>query len=900
LSRIAHQIQQQLAQGGTLIAPSPQRALALRVAFETAQIEQGRCAWRTPDVIGYRTWLERETARAVDAGVLQRAPLKAAEEWAVWRAATSSAAASIGVPLREHLPESLRRAARLLGDWRIPPAVLDRGDSAEAALLARALAEVAARTRAARALASHDFAPALEPWNPRAALTFAGFSEVTAARARLVAAWSARAISIRTERAQGPPGEAGAVAAGEAGEELELAARWACARLAAAPAARLLVIVPDLASRRAEVVRGFQEALDSSGLANRDPERPAWMLETGAPLSEHALVRHALLGLRLLAGTLDFEDCGAWLRAAFWSAPAPTLRARIEAWLRTRAVGVDLSAAELVSALGHAAASLAAPAATLREALSAAERALAPLDEPASHREWSRRFAAALAALGWPGGRALTSAEQQARERFDETLGDLACAGPHLGAATARDALRTLESLTARTAFAPASGDVPITLSPALADPIARYTGIWVTGLHADAWPPRVHSDPYVPLEAQARAGVPRITPQQALRGAAELLETWRCRTDELIVSSPLRSGEEELLASPLLAALPPRASLPGRERHEPLARWMRASRRMEALDDSRGNPWPRLRALPSGSRSLDYQSRCPFRAYTELRLACVPLESPHPGIDSRERGRFLHRALELLWRRLGDSRALRAASDPSLAALIEACVAEAAASALAAPSRHAPPPAQRRERARAVRLLRELAALELRRPEFRVTALEQECTLELGGARLELRIDRIDELEERGNVLLDYKTGRPSAPGWLSERIVDPQLIAYLLAVPGAVVALATVQLCDGAVRYRGLSDRPERLPQLEALERARGGGGAQSAAATVAGGEGPDPRAWRAQIDRWREQLTSLARAFLAGEAAVDPAENACRVCHLQTLCRIGQSIEPQELTP
>ena len=44
-----------------------------------------------------------------------------------------------------------------------------------------------------------------------------------------------------------------------------------------------------------------------------------------------------------------------------------------------------------------------------------------------------------------------------------------------------------------------------------------------------------------------------------------------------------------------------------------------------------------------------------------------------------------------------------------------------------------------------------------------------------------------------------------------------------------------------------------------------------------------------WPGLTQLWRRWLTSLAEAFHAGEAAVDPRNaEACRYCHLTTLCR------------
>ncbi len=55
----------------------------------------------------------------------------------------------------------------------------------------------------------------------------------------------------------------------------------------------------------------------------------------------------------------------------------------------------------------------------------------------------------------------------------------------------------------------------------------------------------------------------------------------------------------------------------------------------------------------------LQLQALCPFKAVAELRLGAVAVPEPVPGLDRFERGQLLHRALELVFAQLKDSREL-------------------------------------------------------------------------------------------------------------------------------------------------------------------------------------------------------------------------------------------------
>ena len=113
-----------------------------------------------------------------------------------------------------------------------------------------------------------------------------------------------------------------------------------------------------------------------------------------------------------------------------------------------------------------------------------------------------------------------------------------------------------------------------------------------------------------------------------------------------------------------------------------------------------------------------------------------------------------------------------------------------------------------------------------------------------------------------RGARLQERTAGEP--PDWYGERPTHPQLLAYLAALGADVVALATVNLTAREVRFSGVAATGDVLPRGEGNpggDRCSGRG-----LARTAGG-------WVALVER-------LIRAFLAGEARVDPAPGALRL--------------------
>jgi RecB family exonuclease len=302
----------------------------------------------------------------------------------------------------------------------------------------------------------------------------------------------------------------------------------------------------------------------------------------------------------------------------------------------------------------------------------------------------------------------------------------------------------------------------------------------------------------------------------------------------------------------------------------------LRVATALEELVDEQGPPWSVTLPVPGGSRALELQNECAFRAFAELRLGARPLEEPARGVDPRLRGQLLHRALEKLWQSLRGSVGLAAHDESALALLIEVRVREAARELFAGAAAQSGPRVSEREVRRAIRLIAELCELERDRAPFTVNAMELARRLDVHGAALDVRLDRLDELEDGTLVILDYKSGRSVAQRWQEEPLSHPQLLAYLLAVTGEVAALATTHVARAGVEFRGIATREGLLPKVGTGTRGR---------------PSWPPGAWSQQLESWRSVGRRLIDEFVAGDAAVEPAPNACAICHLHAFCRIAE---------
>ena len=868
--RLPTELTEHLQRGGTLIVPARQRARAVQLAYAAAQLARGRTSWASADVLSLAGWLRRETERAASAapGEWPRL-LSAAEEWYLWREASAAAAGGLELLDAQRLGESLRRACAIAADYGM--ALRELSTDAEVTLAARAQRLFSARCQDLGAATAAQLTARLvervqgtpeAPW-------LRGFESVPPPLRALAAGGAA-----------GPRTQARVHRAVTAGDELTAIAGWCQGLVQAAPDARVLVMLPGAAGPRERLAALIREALDPASVL--DPQRRPRALagiEGGLPLSEAPLIAHALLSLRILSGEpVEFAQVAAWLRTPHWYSPAAAARAALVLLWREQPVAT-LDVRDLIGALQLAPPRLGAAARDLSARLSQAQAALA--GPAANARTWAERSRAALSALGLAAGGQADSEAQQTLMRWHELLeefGDLSACVPRLVTA---QAIALLREFAGGSLFRPADEDPVVTISASLADPVVVYDGIWVAGLSAQVLPQPVQPDPFLPLSAQLAAGVPAASGAGRAAQAQALLGSWRAGSQGLVLSVPARAQDLELLPSPLLAGLPELAGVP-------LHRWLASSLHRggltEALADARGDAWDVADAVPGGTRAVTLQSACPFRAYAELRLGSLPPQGAEPGIAPDQRGILLHGALQILWERLKDSHTLAGLAPAALDARIRESVAQAARAMLALKAgrrrrgRRAAegqfdlfvqlPALLERECRRAERLILRLCTLELTRPPFTVAGTEQSADLVVAGARLRMRLDRVDVLAE-GRAILDYKSGKAGTPDWYGERPGQAQLLAYLAALGADVVALATVHVTTRKVHFSGVAAQEGLLPKIR---------GPRAGAAD-----------WPQQQQQWRALIERLIRDFVAGEARVDPAPKACRYCHVIDICRI-----------
>ena len=491
--------------------------------------------------------------------------------------------------------------------------------------------------------------------------------------------------------------------------------------------------------------------------------------------------------------------------------------------------------------------------------------------------EWATVFAGQLAALGWPGERSLDPMEHQQLQHWQEVLDSLAGLDPISGQCEVTVALAQLAQLAWQYPFHARTGESPVQILGLLEAAGMLFDHLWIMQMDNLSWPLPPDPNPLIPIRQQVELRMPGAavegelqfarTMTQRLVGAAGqvLFSHSRFRDDVALRPSPLIEEYAAVTVEqlPLIAAV---------DYYQELQQ----TAAMVNEIDRQGPALTGPAAVRGGTQILKDQAACPFRAYARHRLRARALEQAQPGISPAEHGKLLHRALEILWRRLGNQQALLRLSAAALNAMITAAITESFF--LITADRKPGKRLQDLESQRLQALIQSWLELEKQRQPFTVAINESERDLALAGLPLHVRYDRVDELADGGLFVIDYKTGQPDIADWIGTRPEEPQVPIYCIANEQRITGAAFGVLNVREIAFKGIGTNAAIAPGIVIPEAT----------------DYPDlPGNWRDLMRYWRGVLEALARDFMAGAAAVEPKSvtTSCRYCDLPALCRIGE---------
>ncbi|WP_419806985.1 PD-(D/E)XK nuclease family protein [Terriglobus sp.] len=672
-------------------------------------------------------------------------------------------------------------------------------------------------------------------------------------------------------------------------DELQALTEHLAQALAAPERPSIAVVVPDLSSARDRIDRTLREHLhSSSGIALPDERRPLWEFSTGRPLAATGVIADALHLLTWTTRELEGGEISLLLRSPHleWPVDADTAASLDAALLRRhpdlRGTWSPRSAASILHK----------PSPTLAAALLQRTKIWPGLHQgTGSFTGFAERARHILGDFGWFRSGQRTSSEFQAVTRFENLLDGLAALDLIPGEPLSwSDFIHRLTAAARATRFAPENTGAPIQFLTPDESTGVESGDLWVVHAGEDQWNSRATQHPLLPAHLQRRHGMPGTDPaldQSRFREQVERIARI-APTATFSYAHACEAGEQR----PATAA----SSLPGLQFREadPAGTLERvhASADLQVFQDGALVPLTLgddLSPISGGVSTLQSQAACAFRAFAERRLGSATLDTRDLGMDARDRGSLLHTALQIFWGETQDSKTLhRLIAEEKLTPAVQRAV-DLALRTHRDPSDRWSEAYLQIQRIRLESLLDRWLRKEAERPPFRIASLEREMTVTVGGLPLTVRVDRIDEVTlpdgTRAHVIIDYKTGLPSANKWEGDRPEEPQLPLYATSAmpqlgnpggednaPVGAIAFAVIRAGD---KLEFVS-APRKSAWLSSE--------AKASTATL-----------DAELESWRQTLQSLAEDFAAGTATVGPKEYpaTCRFCDQRLLCRLNPAL-------
>ena len=713
---------------------------------------------------------------------------------------------------------------------------------------------------------------------------FVGFDRWTPAQEAFVERISDQGAHVTVRPAAPVEGtlDAHVVECNDFDAELETAARWAAQRLQERPDERLALIVPELARDRGKVRRVLDRVLvpGAAFTGGPAPESTAYELAAARPLLERPVVSAALDWLAACISPPELSAASALLRGAHDGAAGDEAYARAELDVTLRKAGVPQAGLDYLAreARAHGCPGTAA----LLQAAAARAGTWTASRLPS---QWAPEFFELLSAVGWPGP-GPSSAEHQAVQRLQSLLGEFGASDDVAGPLRASVALAHLRDLAAVTAFEPQEIAAPLLVIDPDTALGMHFDAIWVCGLDAARWPSPANPDPFLPREWQARQGVPGATAELSEQQARRTLQRLLASAATALCSVPRFEDEAPLLSSALVADLPRLAAVPLWRGTQASSAQFEARPALDSLIDGSLPAFAPHEVVKGGTRLLELQGACPFRAAVELRLGGVELEHPAAGIAATERGKLAHAVLQAFWDKVREQSALLSMTADQRVANVRTHVQSVLAPLRATADEVGARLLDLEARWLEARVL-ELLQQDAERAPFTVEFVEDPRVIDVGGVQTRIVLDRVDRLADGTFAVIDYKTGASAKPAaWMGERPELPQLPLYVRAIgQDQVSAVAFGVVSTGSTEYRGFARDGTVFPQLKPFD------------ATKAPFK--EYASWGDLLLAWSRRLESLAQEHAQGDARLAPnPAKACRYCHLSGVCRSAQALlEPEE---
>ena len=461
------------------------------------------------------------------------------------------------------------------------------------------------------------------------------------------------------------------------------------------------------------------------------------------------------------------------------------------------------------------------------------------------------QFNKVLQLWGFATNRTLSSVEYQLFNKYLETsLGLNKISQLDIKVST-KDAISELRNILSNVIFQAQSSKTQIQVLGALEADGLHFDYAWVMGITNNFLPAKLNSPRFIPFSISSEHQIPNSNYELIAEDGENTISNLKSIAREVIFSYAKIHRDEEQLPSPLIKF--DKSVEIGVDHNTTLLD-------MNSTEDSITTRIENTQ-INSGIKTLKDQISCPFKGFVN-RLNIETFDLQHIGIDKREQGKIIHRALQYIYEDISSQEQLLQISNADLNQLIDSKI----NAAIACFSNSG---FKKIEKIRAKKVILKFIEEDKIRDGFKVVSTEQSVEVSIAGLSFITRLDRLDEMQNGDKIVFDYKTGKTSISNWCAETIKDPQLPVY--AITNKTEGAAFIELSARKISFKGISKDKNSLPpqsnrKSSCIE-------------------------WGDQVDVWQYKLDTASTDFQHGVANVSPKKGACEYCENDPLCRVDK---------
>lgn len=870
----------------TVLVPTRGLQSTLAKHFANYQMASGAVAWETPNIVVWDDYLDKlwqANKHVLDLPLMR---LNTEQAFLIWQQIILKSKRDdeeLTLLNEQQTANVVQRSWKLLHKWRVELADIESNDDIDSTMFVKWVEDYKARLQDKRWI---DPAQLEHLIVERTAdlvglpkkLVFAYFDLVTANQTAHQNACLKLGVEIEHHALEEQAQSKHYQVYSHKQHELVDVFQSARSRLEKEPNARIGIVIPTLGEQRNQVEQLANEVFypNYSPLTAQQSDL-AYRFSLGHALSDVPYIRAMLTALALMKPRFRYQEISFLLRCHWWPYQSQHLSDVIvlERLLKnTRSTWWTWQEViTLWQQHNPESSTFVAEFSTLMEFSNNLSQ---KTDEHSSAlvcsaQVWQTTFAEWLALLGWQEND-LDSYHYQVHESWLSVLETFAKYDVVQMPIGLNRALMQLNSLCQDKVFMRQALDEPILISGVLEAIGQPVDYLYVTGMD-ETYPVPLKPDPFVPRASLAVQKYPFAEKTAEFNYEREKMRSLLSGNAQLVISYAKEHKDGTYLPSPLF-----------RDQTFQTVEIKQVENVgvtvLEEYLDVEGKECQHSAGIKGGAKVFENQSKCPFKAYVEHRILRHQEREPEFGLDARDAGVVVHALLENIWKELGSDSQLRLESTD-----INALATRHVDAYLAAPSKsfqYDRKQLLQLERSRLITLVQEWLQLEKdqRISGFRVIDVESRIKSQFGGIPVELVIDRIDQLDNGEQIIIDYKTGQASAADWKKERMANPQLPLYVLA-------LEAKQFEQVSYNIKGVAFGRVKQNDSELVGFANSTDIAQHIKLPIADRK---KITWEQQLALWHENLSALAKQFIAGYAAVDPVKNdTCKHCELSSVCRV-----------